>query len=369
MIGPVSAVKEFTAWKQSNAAGAGSFCRVYYRTSTWYRSGTRKRNWDAPLPYTMRMGNVDNTYGTSQTCSASGQPFYTTLVHSRWNNLNALTSNRAASTFVERAQGIAQASMGETLGEWDDSLRMIVARFGQLAAAARNLRRGHPRAAARALSLTRDSWSKSHLQKAKSFGEQWLEFHLGWAPLLSDIYNGLKVFDREPFPRRAYGFAQSRDGYIDRTDFGTAKSTTTVNYHVGYGVRGDVVVTNPNVALLASSGLANPISVAWALVPYSFVVDWFVNVSELFGLYDGLLGCHTVKTSYTTLRQSDSLEEFFDRVNTTVPWKLSTGIAGHGAYCNRSLGLPPVHFTYPSSPRFSWQRGATSVALLLQYLK
>lgn len=371
MHGPISATTQFTAWKISNpGTGAGSFCRVYYRPQTWYRSGTRKRHATNPLPYTMQMGSTDFTAGPNQTCNASADVYYSTLTDSRWNNLNNHVSNRAASNFVGRAQGVAQASLGETLGEWRDSLGMITSRLGQLTAAARNLRRGDIHGAARALGMTVSPRDVGNIRKgAKTFGAQWLELHLGWVPLITDIYNANEAFMRDPFPRTCIGRARARDRYHTVQTFSTSKNTTDVTYDVGYHVRGDVHVVNPNIALLAQLGLANPVSVAWALVPYSFVVDWFINLGDLMGAYDGLLGCETLKTSYTTLRLSIGRRESLFRGNVTLPWELNTLIQGHGARCARILGLPPVALTYPLSPRFSWQRGATAVALLLQFLR
>lgn len=370
MQGPISTTVQFTSWKVSNPdTGAGAFCRVYYRPSTWYRSGTRKRHGVAPLPYTMQMGSTDFTAGRNQTCNASADVYYSTLTDSRWANLNNLVSNRSASNFVAEAQGLAQASMGETLGEWRSSLTMITQRLLQLATAARELRRGNFRKSARALGMTKDQYGHTTKRRLKSFGDQWLELHLGWEPMIRDIYNANEAFLRDLSPRRAHGRGSARDGYESVSSFPTSKTTNKVKYVVGYHVRGDVKVINPNVALAASLGLVNPVSVAWALVPYSFVVDWFVNVSALLNGYDGLLGCATLNSSYTTLRRSEGETEALTRINSGAPWELNTLKVGHGARCVRTLGLPPIHLTYPTSPRFSWQRGATAVALLLQYLR
>lgn len=371
MSGPFSATISFTQWKVSNPdTGAGSFCRVFYRPSTWYRSGNRKHHsHSAPQPYLMKLGSIDYTAGYNQTCDAAGDVGYTTLVDPRWSNTNNLVSNRAASKFVADAQGAASASMGETLGEWRDSLSMITSRLGQLAAAARTLRRGDFRGAARALGMTKAQIGGNTKRRLNSFGNAWLELHLGWVPLIQDIYDANQAFLREPFPKRVRGAARSSDYYITVSSFPTHKNTKTVHYRVGYCVRGDVHVTNPNVALAASLGLVNPVSIAWALVPYSFVVDWFVDLSSLLEGYDGLLGCKTERTSFTTLRTSQAVTEDLTRTSSGNPWVLNTLINCHGAYVNRTLGLPPIHLTYINSPRFSWQRGATAVALLLGYLR
>jgi hypothetical protein len=317
----------------------------------------------------MSCGIVTQTAGTNQHCDAASELGRSTLIDTRWSNLNNLTSNRAVGSFVAEAQGVAQAGLGETLGEWRQSLDMIVSRLNQLTAAAKALRQRNPQGFFRALGIPNDKAGRARVRdRIKPFGEKWLEFHLGWVPLCQDIYNGLQAFSREPFPQRCQGRARSSDSYVSSQSFTLARNTSKVNYHVGVRVQGDIRIVNPNVALAASLGLANPVSVAWALVPYSFVIDWFVNVSDALGLYDGLLGCGTERTFYTMLRLGDGVYRSEVRVSTTLPWKVDTYKVSLGVSVLRTIGLPPSHLTYPNSPRFSWQRGLTAVALLLQFL-
>jgi hypothetical protein len=322
----------------------------------------------------MRCGQVDYTQGKNQTCDAANEVGLSTCSDTgRWNNLNNLVSNRAAAKFVSEAQAVAQASLGETLGEWSQSLSMLTHRLKQLEEAAHYLRRdvgitGLHRAG-RALGLSKDKIGRNTSERLKTFGDWWLELHLGWAPLMSDIYACMQAFERDPNPRRVQATASARDHYEVVSAFTNSITTTKVDYRVGYCVRADVKVTNPNIALLAQLGLVNPASVAWNLAPYSFVVDWFVNISELIGMYDGLLGCGHYNTSYTTLRNGQGVKENINRLNSLKPWELNTLINSRGTTMTRTLGLPPVHLTYPTSPRFSWQRGATAISLLLQLLK
>lgn len=51
-----------------------------------------------------------------------------------------------------------------------------------------------------------------------------------------------------------------------------------------------VVVTNPNLWLGNKLGLINPLSVAWDLVPWSFVANMFVNIGQLLGSLTDLAG-------------------------------------------------------------------------------
>jgi hypothetical protein len=55
-------------------------------------------------------------------------------------------------------------------------------------------------------------------------------------------------------------------------------------------VRLDYVLANPALASLAQAGITNPLEVAWELVPFSFVADWFFPVGAYLGSLDADFG-------------------------------------------------------------------------------
>lgn len=108
----------------------------------------------------------------------------------------------------------------------------------------------------------------------------WLELQYGWLPLLSDVHDGaewlaatlhrqppMKVRVRKTY--KAFGEqapnAPFRFGSIERE------------------VRAQILATiepKDALSLTQSSGLTDPFSVAWELVPYSFVIDWFLPLGD-----------------------------------------------------------------------------------------
>lgn len=107
----------------------------------------------------------------------------------------------------------------------------------------------------------------------------WLSVRYGWQPLLNDIYNALSFIEsrakksEEDFTRLRASITRNRDASL-------------VN-PVGY--RGSV--TNRFTALakvntkwlssfltLETSGVMDPELVAWEILPFSFVIDWFLPV-------------------------------------------------------------------------------------------
>lgn len=366
--GPFSSIVEgYTPKPTGN--GVIQNCRVRYRSSTWYRSGTRSRHQTKPLPYNVTGGIVERTRGLNQFCDAANELGKTTLTDSRWINLAALVSNRALSKFVSDAQDEASASLGETLGEWKQSEEMIVARMRQLADLARALRRRDLSGVARALNSAIPGKSKRSLKdKSKSFGDLWLEFHFGWVPLVGDIFGALEAVARDPSRKPVLGKAKTFDYYVNTSSYPLSWQQNSARIYIGRRHAGKVHVVNPNVALLAALGLINPASVAWNLVPYSFVVDWFWDIGGFIGGLDGLLGCELEDTYSTELRRGSGLKDVRARLTTSSPWEQNSWTLSNGWRVVRTLGLPPYQFTFPNFPRFSWQRAVTATALLLGLL-
>jgi hypothetical protein len=370
VFGPFSAVVEHYQAKQTRENGGSPInCRISYRSSTWYRSGTASNHSGAPLPYSMSSGRVTNTYGVNQTCDAANELGRSTLSDSRWNNLKAGVSNRALAKMIAKAQADASAGLGETLAEWGQAQDMLVKRLTSIWQALRALRRLDPRGVGRALGLSLSPKMKKSVRNgAKSVGDKWLELHLGWEPLINDIYGTCEQLSREFEPITARGSAHAYDRYETVQNLTLSKNTKGAGIYVGHRCQCDTRVINPNQALLASLGLINPVQVAWNSVPYSFVVDWFVDLSGFIGGLDGLAGLDVSRAFHSELLLGTGRYVAFNRLSVNSPWVNSGSINSTGCKMTRSLGLPPYHFVYPTMPKFSWQRSATAIALVLQFL-
>jgi len=107
----------------------------------------------------------------------------------------------------------------------------------------------------------------------------WLEFSYGWKPLASDLYEAQLLAHQalsKPLPVMARGNGSSSG---DRTfDLRGGEAKATSHYKSTHRTYLEANVTNPYLHTLSSAGLINPLSIAWEVVPFSFVVDWFIPV-------------------------------------------------------------------------------------------
>lgn len=116
----------------------------------------------------------------------------------------------------------------------------------------------------------------------------WLQFQYGWKPLLSDIF-GVAEESR----RLCVNALQEFEGSYCRKYDNLLISAPNGTSFYGVDQRGlplkltgrqackiRVVLEIPTSSFdVARWGTLNPASLAWELIPFSFVADWFVNVS------------------------------------------------------------------------------------------
>lgn len=120
-------------------------------------------------------------------------------------------------------------------------------------------------------------------RKARSSASNaWLEMTYGWNPFLSDVYGLLdwaaSLGCRNDLRREE---ATARDkGHVIQTFYtGQPRCFRTVEASIRYKIIVEFSVDNPTLFNTTRFTSLNPLLVAWELVPYSFVVDWFINVS------------------------------------------------------------------------------------------
>lgn len=189
------------------------------------------------------------------------------------------------------ARGKASASLGVSLVESRDALSMITKRCQSIAAAIRSLKRGQLRLALIQLGLNdTDRWVRNLTDTGQFFRkrlpDQWMEIHFGWSPLLQDISDAAKVLASEPPVTTCRGSSRG-SGSTQESDIRpnyVFKEEAQGAYKLA--LYGKVESLNANLFVYSNLGLTNPAMIAWDLVPFSFVVDWFLPVSKWLKSYD-----------------------------------------------------------------------------------
>lgn len=278
--------------------------------SVWYYK--QKAPYIDRLPVVSHNSNwrrIPNPWFASDSSSNMGDSIFTSdPAYSR-------TYNRAYDSFRGGLGDYSQ--IGADLGERAKSIDMIRGRLVQLTRFVRALRRFRFGDAASVLGLTCGPQrnvgrfrSKLHVgshelnlrRSAKSLGNNFLEFHFGWEPLVKEIGSLLDFAIEKPFPSVYLKGRASERGPSTFTIPSLNDGTFGDSYRWEWckvQILGTAVITNPNLYTLSRLGLINPASVAWELVPFSFVVDWFTNVGQVLNSYTDFAGV-TLKNVSTT---------------------------------------------------------------------
>lgn len=119
---------------------------------------------------------------------------------------------------------------------------------------------------------------------ASNLSNYWLEYAYGWRPLLQDIYGAAELIANTyevNRPSVVTGVGKASASYprkaISRIDYNSfeyavSKVEAKAKFIIGYRVDDNAA------ALMSSTGITDPALLAWELLPYSFVMDWFVPV-------------------------------------------------------------------------------------------
>ena len=234
----------------------------------------------------------------------------------------------------------------------------------------RQLRRGDVSAALQTLTgKFNDTWRDIPGVAANS----WLAYSYGLRPLLSDVYGACAAIQRANKPyfdvHQVTAFEQSPfDVYVENV-FGPNRFDK--RRLVGeVSVRGKVRfrVSNPILHTLDQVGLTNPVSIAWELVPFSFVADWFLPIGDYINAIVPPQGVDFVD-GWMTVRASGARETRFYQADyadpSNAPWD-TTGVTREVLKQRVMLSsIPQVSFTVPDIS-LSREKIASGLALIAQ---
>jgi uncharacterized protein YlaN (UPF0358 family) len=104
---------------------------------------------------------------------------------------------------------------------------------------------------------------------------RWLELQYGWLPAIGDAYEAAKAFaalqeGRKNTVRVVHKVVKPIEGSAAPTLYqcpGTSEVIGAIEYEM-----------SEELSFATSLGLTDPLSVAWEIIPFSFVIDWFYPI-------------------------------------------------------------------------------------------
>ena len=195
-----------------------------------------------------------------------------------------------------------------------------------------------------------------------------LALRYGLLPLMSDISEAHRLLTSDQKQEATVRVSRSQTwtwGNYPRISWYTTASEPG---RESITIKLTATVTNPNLLLANQLGLVNPASVIWETTKFSFIVDWFVNVSGFIDNFTSHLGLSYKNTSVTRTRRAQgdcNLQE----PGATEYW-VTTGRAYKYVRKQRTIGS--LSLTIPKTISFgkglSAQRTQNSLAIVGQLL-
>jgi hypothetical protein len=330
--------------------GNGAGYPKWHKTIQWSR---QKKPYNLALPYSVEQAWVDRIHSSVLITSPQ-------VMVGNWSLPDNEAKDKAWKKFVANVH--ASAEIGETLAQGHQAIRMIATRASQLAKFAYHLNRfDFPRARA-ALRISKTDPRTDRWSKDRTAANMFLEAHFGWSPLVSDIYSAAEVLSSDFGMKRATGRGVSPI-VTERNNYPpgpwSAATIWSRQSRVTYGAK--VRIENPNLALATSLGLVNPVQLAWQLVPYSHIGDWFFNMSTFLGAWTDLLG-FAIEEPYTTVYRVAVHQQLWN-------WPdFPRSGTGQGYTVTRTLGLQRPELFVRAPKRLSVTRAAVAVSMLIQQL-
>lgn len=369
-----------TVLTRQDTVQTGSPNKFGFRPNVYVESVTKTKQ---PAPYN-KVAYYDRhvTRGRGSSSDGSNDSWTWNINLTDNSSIKARAQQRALNKLKSNAYDSADIFVG--LIEARDSFDMIAKRTGQLYQFTKAVKRFDFASAATILNMKRRP--KGLKPNAKSAASNWLEYWLGWAPLVGDIGNAISVL-QSPYKTLAVKSSGSDSTSLNvRTRIGSlpgdvSSSTEVYTWNVRCHMAMEYFVSNPNLHLANQLGFVNPYTVAWELVPMSFVVDWFANVGDFLGqwtMFAGLTSVsqrttylHKQKKTYDYRFDSPKYErtplvgggEFFQMVGRNMYTRNGNADRFHMERFNTVATTIKLGFNIP--PGLSPTRGLTGISLLL----
>lgn len=260
--------------------------------------------------------------------------------------------------------------MSVFLGESREALMLIRNSAVRIAGALRSFRRGDlisaatqlgvrpPARGSRAhqLQLEKDAW--------RNASERWLELQYGWLPLLKDAKGGAEALAQQLNSPLVQTYRVRRTKPIDVDVNVGIRSANDWFWH-GF-TRVQIIAKLKEADVVSLNGLTDPSSVAWELLPWSFVADWFIPIGNYLAARSMAQSLTGVFVTTTTRKEKFVCKDY---TQSTAGWGLVQPPNFLYNYVNvvrtvtTNLATPKPQFKRLDEV-FSWKRAANAVALL-----
>ena len=273
-------------------------------------------------PYRVSSSEINHTIGVFDDGG-----YLTIAPASYWGNMGHAVGLRPPSSFADFADLDGEIrsriksmnmNLAQSLGEYKQTSKMFANAARDVYQTFQSLRSG------RAMADFVRTLQHPDTRNGRRLANRWLEYQYGLRPLMNDVHEAAKLLQdkvnkgitrRTSVTRREQAVGSYKGPSYILSSSASMSRKVSARY----------TVSGPGMKQLSEVGITNPALLAWELIPYSFVVDWFVPVGDFLNGLDALTGVSNllVQRSYgynvssTNIWYSSSKDAFFTSTPTT----------------------------------------------------
>ena len=332
--------------------------RSWNNKKTVLRKSSQRPPFSKPLPYYCHIdsGHGSYTFGS----------FWSDM---RGFNSHVIANNNALDKMVDISDQAADLLVA--FKERQKSIDMVTDGLTKLVKVARAIRKKDPKLLRKVVYGKSEAEAKMILQRPANI---WLAYHFGIVPTVMDIHHAMGVLTKD---------APILD--VSATGFGSDSFESDINNWVQSGetscivkLGGEVTNVNRNAMLAGQLGFTQPLSAIWEMTPFSWFVDYFVNVGDMLSNFEPRFPGITFDNQYAT-RFSRGTFQCFRRSDITPSfgvWNWGAGsweddasfFEGEHIEVERTLGWPDKMLDVSLVANLSTQRCSYVAAVLVSIL-
>jgi len=219
--------------------------------------------------------------------------------------------------------------------------------------------------------------------KPSELSNRWLEYQYGWKPLVSTIHD--LASEAVTPPKSGIMTLKARAKSLKRTEslvpynlgapgtsyYGRSKSSGTLSERVEVGCT--INLAPSALTQLARISSLNPASIAWELLPYSFVIDWVIDIGGyLRSAESAMVYSSMIQGSYVSrgIMWDEKNDWGYGHRTSTNSTSDSTG---HSGFIFKSFNRTGGGVPFPDVPRVNASLGSSrllsAAALMHQHIK
>ena len=313
-------------------------------------------------PFVVREGGYDDSYSRNigYFLSGSVEPRLPPNASELINNHYAASATRA----LNKLKSKDQLELGVDALEGRKTLQMIARPTIQVVSALLAAKRGRWNEVPDILGINRG------LLTGKTEADLWLQYQYGWKPLMGSIHSaanllkrgflgGLPIYWVKSTSRDTYDYTFPYDGFNDVHLTGTLGVKTQIYY----------AIANATANFVESLGITNPLSIAWELVPFSFVADWFVPIGDCLSALTSTSGLEFRAGFTTEFRDTRERITYDSRPEADPHRQLTVGGSWDSEsffLSRRTLSSFPRPQLYANAHPWSSTRVSNAIALIRQ---